>query len=153
MRLVRLVWVGSVMHLKMASRSPFEIATGLVVPIVQATLAVYLLRALEEDMLLVLACSDPNAASVAPFGGTQAVFTPNPLALGFPLSEGGVMVEGVVDLAFKDKERDSTWVVVDYKTDFELSGRLEEYQHQLSLYSLGVSRATGQKVKAVLLRI
>jgi len=58
-----------------------------------ACLAVYLLRALEEDMLLVLACSDPNAASVAPFGGTQAVFTPNPLALGFPLGEGGVMVD------------------------------------------------------------
>ena len=58
-----------------------------------ACLAVYLLRALEEDMLLVLACSDPNSASVAPFGGTQAVFTPNPLALGFPLSEGGVMVD------------------------------------------------------------
>ncbi|MBT2321207.1 Ldh family oxidoreductase [Variovorax paradoxus] len=58
-----------------------------------ACLAVYLLRALEEGMLLVLACSDPNAASVAPFGGTQAVFTPNPLALGFPLSEGGVMVD------------------------------------------------------------
>jgi LDH2 family malate/lactate/ureidoglycolate dehydrogenase len=58
-----------------------------------ACLAVYLLRALEEGMLLLLACSDPNAASVAPFGGTQAVFTPNPLALGFPLTEGGVMVD------------------------------------------------------------
>jgi len=67
--------------------------------------------------------------------------------------ETGVIVEGVVDLAFKEKERDDTWVVVDYKTDFELSGRLEEYRHQLSLYSLGVARATGQKVKAVLLRI
>ena len=58
-----------------------------------ACLAVYMLRALQEDMLMMLACSDPNAASVAPFGGTQAVFTPNPLALGFPLSEGGVMVD------------------------------------------------------------
>lgn len=58
-----------------------------------ACLAAYLLRALEENMLLVLACSDPNTASVAPFGGTQAVFTPNPLALGFPLGEGGVMVD------------------------------------------------------------
>jgi len=58
-----------------------------------ACLAVYLLRALQEDMLMLLACSDPNAASVAPFGGTQAVFTPNPLALGFPLSAGGVMVD------------------------------------------------------------
>jgi LDH2 family malate/lactate/ureidoglycolate dehydrogenase len=58
-----------------------------------ACLAVYMLRALEEGMLMLLACSDPNAASVAPFGGTQAVFTPDPLALGFPLSQGGVMVD------------------------------------------------------------
>jgi len=58
-----------------------------------ACLAVYMLRALREDMLMLLACSDPNTASVAPFGGTQAVFTPNPLALGFGLSQGGVMVD------------------------------------------------------------
>jgi HAD superfamily phosphoserine phosphatase-like hydrolase len=58
-----------------------------------ACLAVYMLRALQEDMLMLLACSDPNTASVAPFGGTQAVFTPNPLAMGFPLSQGGVMVD------------------------------------------------------------
>lgn len=58
-----------------------------------ACLAVYMMRALQEGMLCLLACSDPNSASVAPFGGTQAVFTPNPLALGFPLSRGGVMVD------------------------------------------------------------
>ncbi|MBS0454057.1 MAG: Ldh family oxidoreductase [Proteobacteria bacterium] len=58
-----------------------------------ACLAVYMMRALEEGMLAVLACSDPNTASVAPFGGTQAVFTPNPLALGLPLTNGGVMVD------------------------------------------------------------
>lgn len=58
-----------------------------------ACLAVYMLRALDEGMLMLLACSDPNTASVAPFGGTQAVFTPNPLALGFPLSGGGVLVD------------------------------------------------------------
>ena len=59
-----------------------------------ACLAVYLLRALQDDLLMVLACSDANSASVAPYGGTQAVFTPNPLALGFPLSQdSGVMVD------------------------------------------------------------
>jgi len=59
-----------------------------------ACLAVYMLRALEDGLLLMLACSDANAASVAPFGGTQAVFTPNPLALGFPLGgDSGVMVD------------------------------------------------------------
>ncbi len=58
-----------------------------------ACLAVYMLRALQHNMLLMLACSDPRSASIAPFGGTQAVFTPNPLALGFPLSAGGVMLD------------------------------------------------------------
>ena len=49
-----------------------------------ACLAVYMLRALEEDMLMLLACSDPNTASVAPFGGLDAVFTPNPISAGIP---------------------------------------------------------------------
>ena len=58
-----------------------------------ACLAVYLRWALEQGFLMLLASSDNNSASVAPYGGTQAVFTPNPMALGFPLSEGGVMVD------------------------------------------------------------
>ena len=59
-----------------------------------ACLAVYLMRALQDNLLMMIACSDANSASVAPFGGTQAVFTPNPLALGFPLSgDSGVMVD------------------------------------------------------------
>ena len=59
-----------------------------------ACLAVYLMRALRDNLLMLIACSDANSASVAPFGGTQAVFTPNPLALGFPLSgDSGVMVD------------------------------------------------------------
>jgi ATP-dependent helicase/nuclease subunit A len=64
--------------------------------------------------------------------------------------EDGVMVEGVVDLAFKD---DLVWTVVDYKTDFELKGRLDEYQQQVELYGQAVSRATGMESRAVLLRI
>ncbi len=55
MSLLRLVGVGSLMHLKMASRSPFEIATGLVVPIVQATMAVYLLRASDQPQNMIKA--------------------------------------------------------------------------------------------------
>jgi L-lactate dehydrogenase len=49
-----------------------------------ACLASYLLQAIEADMLIVLSCSDPAGRSVAPFGGTRAVFTPNPLAVGIP---------------------------------------------------------------------
>jgi len=65
----------------------------------------------------------------------------------------GVMVEGVVDLAFQDQTPDSRWTIVDYKTDFEMEGKLEEYRNQVGLYALAVSRATGQLSQAVLLRI
>ncbi len=58
-----------------------------------ACLAVYLMRAARQGMLMVLASSDPASASVAPFGGTQAVFTPNPIAMGFPCSRGDVLID------------------------------------------------------------
>jgi ABC-2 type transport system permease protein len=41
--------LGSVLHAKQLSRSPFEIAIALIVPVVQATLAVYLFRAASES--------------------------------------------------------------------------------------------------------
>jgi len=47
-------------------------------------LASYHRRAAEQGLLLLLACSDPNTASVAPFGGLDPVFTPNPVSAGFP---------------------------------------------------------------------
>ena len=62
----------------------------------------------------------------------------------------GVLVEGVIDLAFQEED---AWTVIDYKTDFEIKGRLEEYKNQLGLYALAVARSTGQGVKAVLLRL
>jgi LDH2 family malate/lactate/ureidoglycolate dehydrogenase len=49
-----------------------------------ACLAVYLKRATDQGLLMLLTCSDPNSASVAPFGGLGPVFTPNPIAAGFP---------------------------------------------------------------------
>ena len=58
-----------------------------------ACLAVYLMRAAKEGMLMVLASSDPAAASVAPYGGTQPVMTPNPIAMGFPCSRGDVLID------------------------------------------------------------
>lgn len=40
-----MIGVGALLHTRQLSRSPFEIATALIVPVVQATLAVYLFRA------------------------------------------------------------------------------------------------------------
>jgi LDH2 family malate/lactate/ureidoglycolate dehydrogenase len=58
-----------------------------------ACLAAYLLRAAEDGLLITLASSDPASASVAPFGGTTAVFTPNPIAMGIPTSGTPFLVD------------------------------------------------------------
>ena len=49
-----------------------------------ASLASYHRRVAEQGLLLLLACSDANSASVAPFGGLDPVFTPNPISAGIP---------------------------------------------------------------------
>jgi L-lactate dehydrogenase len=58
-----------------------------------ACLAAYLLRAAEAGFMMVLASSDPAVQSVAPHGGTRAVFTPNPLAVGIPTSGTPYLVD------------------------------------------------------------
>lgn len=55
-----------------------------------ACLAAYLKRATDQGFLMLLTCSDPNAESVAPFGGLDAVFSPNPISAGIPT--GGIPV-------------------------------------------------------------
>ncbi|WP_343724677.1 Ldh family oxidoreductase [Herbaspirillum huttiense] len=58
-----------------------------------ACLAAYLLRATQEGFMMILSSSDPAVQSVAPFGGTQAVFTPNPIAAGIPTSGTPFLVD------------------------------------------------------------
>jgi ATP-dependent exoDNAse (exonuclease V) beta subunit len=67
--------------------------------------------------------------------------------------EDGLLVEGKVDLAFLDEAKPVVWTVVDFKTDFEIEGRLDEYREQVALYALAISRATKLGVKGVLLRL
>src|SRR6185295_3506380 len=67
--------------------------------------------------------------------------------------EDGTLVEGQVDLAFLDDGETTSWTVVDFKTDFEIAGRLEEYREQVGLYAAAISRATGLDARGVLLRL
>ena len=67
--------------------------------------------------------------------------------------EGGLLVEGIVDLAFLDESVPNVWTVVDFKTDFEMGERLEEYRNQVGLYAEAIARATGLKAHGVLLRL
>ncbi|GAB7039900.1 MULTISPECIES: ABC transporter permease [Catenuloplanes] len=55
MRSLRMIAMGMLFHIKHVSRSPFDIAVFVVVPVVQATLAVYLFRASAEPQKLLQA--------------------------------------------------------------------------------------------------
>ena len=56
-------------------------------------LAAYLHRFASQGTMLVVTCSDPAVASVAPFGGTKRIYTPDPLAAGWPAPGGPVMID------------------------------------------------------------
>lgn len=49
-----------------------------------ACLASFHRRATDQGLMMILASSDANSASVAPFGGLEPVFTPNPISVGIP---------------------------------------------------------------------
>jgi LDH2 family malate/lactate/ureidoglycolate dehydrogenase len=59
-----------------------------------ACLAAYLERVAVQGYLIILTTSDPTMGSkVSPFGSRTPVYTPNPVAAGWPLSEGLVMLD------------------------------------------------------------
>lgn len=85
-----------------------------------ACLAAFLERATRHGMMIQLACSDPSVASVAPFGGTRAVYTPDPIAVGIPTSGDPILVDisasittnGLTGRLHKEGRRlDHPWVI------------------------------------------
>jgi LDH2 family malate/lactate/ureidoglycolate dehydrogenase len=56
-------------------------------------LAAYLQRATDRGLLITVASSDPAVATVAPFGGRKAVFTPNPFAVGIPTDADPILID------------------------------------------------------------
>jgi ATP-dependent exoDNAse (exonuclease V) beta subunit len=66
----------------------------------------------------------------------------------------GSLVEGILDLAFREMEGDApVWTVVDFKTDVEISGRGQEYARQIGVYVDAVRAATGESAQGVLLSV
>lgn len=70
-----------------------------------------------------------------------------PLSL---LLDDGTLMEGIVDLAFKDE---NGWMVVDFKTDRVIQRYKAMYSRQVRLYALAIARATGERCDAVLLKV
>ena len=66
----------------------------------------------------------------------------------------GSLVEGIVDLAFREDSPDfAGWTVVDFKTDHELEGSSDRYLDQVRWYSTAVREATNLPTRGVLLVI
>jgi len=50
-------------------------------------------RVTDQGLVIVLMCSDPRETGVAPHGGRQSVYTPNPIAAGFPTDGEPVLID------------------------------------------------------------
>ncbi len=58
-----------------------------------AALATYARRVAEDGLVLLLMSSAPSGGSVAPFGGTRALFSPSPIGMGIPTGGEPICVD------------------------------------------------------------
>jgi ATP-dependent helicase/nuclease subunit A len=66
--------------------------------------------------------------------------------------EDGTLVEGIVDLAFREDTSDfAGWTVVDFKTDREFEKSSSEYISQVRIYADAVAAATSEPARGILL--
>ena len=64
----------------------------------------------------------------------------------------GSLVEGVVDLAFREAPAGrARWTVVDFKTDREIEHRLDTHRQQVCIYVKAIEAATGEPAAGALL--
>ena len=56
-------------------------------------LAAYLLPIVERGLVPIIKCSVPSSATVAPYGGTKPLLTPDPMALAFPTNNEPVIID------------------------------------------------------------
>lgn len=64
-----------------------------------ACLSAYLRRVAEDGFAVLLTCSDPTVRTVAPHGGTRAVYTPNPIAAAWPTEGAPVILDVSMSIA------------------------------------------------------
>lgn len=83
-------------------------------------LAAYLRRATDKGFMVQICCSTATGAWVAPFGGTQKLFTPNPMAAGIPTEDDPIMLDisasittvtMTLGLAAEGKNFDHDWLL------------------------------------------
>jgi ATP-dependent exoDNAse (exonuclease V) beta subunit len=60
----------------------------------------------------------------------------------------GNLIEGVIDLAFVEGTQ---WTVIDFKTDAEDTGRLDQYRQQVGWYVYSIERVVGSTPQSAIL--
>ena len=58
-----------------------------------ACLSAYLTKATDRGYLMLLLSSDPATRTVAPYGGTKPIYTPNPIAAGIPTAGDPILID------------------------------------------------------------
>ncbi|UCD79833.1 MAG: Ldh family oxidoreductase [Desulfobacterales bacterium] len=58
-----------------------------------ACLQAYLKRAADRGLVMILMSSDPSCGSVTPYGGCTPIYTPNPIAAGFPSDGEPILID------------------------------------------------------------
>ncbi len=58
-----------------------------------AALSAYAKRVTDRGCVFLMTCSDPSIRSIAPFGGLEPLYTPNPIAAGFPTRGEPVIID------------------------------------------------------------
>jgi LDH2 family malate/lactate/ureidoglycolate dehydrogenase len=58
-----------------------------------ACLSAFLPLATEQGLMMILACSDPANDGVAPYGSYQPLYTPDPIAIGYPTDGDPVLID------------------------------------------------------------
>ena len=70
------------------------------------------------------------------------------------LLDDGATAEGIADLAFRtEADGQARWTIVEFKTDSDLSNRLQEYRAQVAIYLRAIRAATGLPTSGVILWI
>jgi ATP-dependent exoDNAse (exonuclease V) beta subunit len=96
------------------------------------------------------------AALAHPVMRRAAIVAANDLRRETPIflrREDATLVEGVVDLAFREEAADFGWTVVDFKTDREFDLHRAEYTAQVAYYAQAIEKATDSSANGILLVI
>ncbi|MQA90480.1 MAG: AAA family ATPase [Gemmatimonas sp.] len=97
--------------------------------------------------------ADPLLIRAASHGDGVTAYREVPV---FLREENGEIVEGVVDLTFRESgstEGGAHWTVVEFKTDYEVEGALPLYMEQVAIYVRAIEKAVGEEARGVLLVI